>query len=65
MTRDYRQYLRSIGRKPIRGEIRTAKAADTVEIAWDARVKDYVGHVHEGEQPEAGNVVTFKRVRRA
>ena len=60
----YKSYLRSIGRKPLRGPLRTSKKPGDVEVgAWDARVGDYVKHVHEGE--ETGNVVQLKRRARA
>ena len=39
---DYRSYLRSIGRKPIRGKIRTQRQAGDVEVVRDHRAGEYV-----------------------
>ena len=57
--KSYRQYLKAIGRKPLRGKLRTDKKPGDVELVWDARVGEYVVHRHEGE--EKGNVVQLKR----
>jgi hypothetical protein len=45
---DYRQYLKAVGRKPIKGPLRTEKKAGDVEIAWSPIDRDYIPHVHEG-----------------
>jgi hypothetical protein len=45
---DYRTYLKAVGRKPIKGQIRTQKKAGDVELCWHPE-KGYVGHVHEAE----------------
>jgi len=59
--KSYRQYLKAIGRKPLRGPLRTKKRAGDVELVWDARVGDWVTYRHpEAKKPE-GNVVPIKR----
>ena len=60
MPRSYKDHLRAIGRKPIKGKLRTSKKQGDVELAWDAREGEFVGHVHEGES-DGGNVVPIKR----
>ena len=58
--KSYRQYLKAIGRKPLRGPLRTKKQAGDLEVGcWDAKAGEYVAHRHEGE--ETGNVVQLKR----
>jgi len=59
--KSYRQYLKAIGRKPLRGPLRTTKKPGDVELVWDAKAGEYVAHRHEGE--ETGNVVQLKRRR--
>lgn len=43
-TKDYRQYLRAVGRKPVKGPVRTEKQAGHLEIVWCPKSKDYVIH---------------------
>lgn len=55
----YKAFLKSIGRKPVRGQLRTEKLPGSIELVWDPRVGDYVAHVHEG--PPKLKLVTSKR----
>ena len=55
----YKTYLKSIGRKPIRGKLRTEKTPGSIEIVWDPETRDYIAHIHEG--PPKLKLVTNKR----
>lgn len=59
----YKTFLKSIGRKPVRGPIRTKKTAGSIELVWDQRVRDYVPVIHEGE-PEKPKLKLVQVVKR-
>ena len=55
--RDYRSYLRAVGRKPLKGKLRTEKKPGDTELCWHPD-KGFIAHVHEGE---TAKVVPIKR----
>ena len=51
-TKDYRAYLKAVGRKPIPRNLRTVKQPGDKEIVWCRKAGEYVAVVH-GEKRAA------------